>query len=237
MENTNDKVHVNAYVKKDGTDVNSYWRAYPGNGQQKDYTNTEFMNLQEGILNLGINIGGKILTPLAYQNYYNAIYNLRAARNDQNAIVFDQLTDINNQPLKKVIKQLNIPDSSKAVFYKPESQYSEQLASSEDIIHFIKLNYSKLKNKYYQNDTVEIDFSKRDFSTWDNYFGIQHGTLFNPHINEKGYFSAILIDYYDFVKRDGKGFSVLLNNHGYALQNKNLLENYAILYYIYTNNY
>ena len=237
MENTNDKVHVKAYVKKDGTDVNSYWRAYPGEGIPKDYENTEFMNIQEAFLNLGINIGGKVITPLAYENYYNAIYNLRAARNDPNAIVFNKLTEINNIPLKSVIKRLNIPDSSKVVLYKTESKYSQQLAKSDEIIHFIKLNYSKLKNNYYKNDKTEINFSKKDLSTWDNYFGIQHGTLFNPHINEQGYFSAILIDYYDFIKRDGKGLSVLLNNHGYALQNKNLIENYLILYYIYTNNY
>ena len=69
----------------------------------------------------------------------------------------------------------------------------------------------------------------------DNYLGIQHCKLYNPHITSEGYFNAMIIDYFDFNYRKPasfKDYKSKINNWGYSMQEKGLLENQFSIYQI-----
>ena len=90
-------------------------------------------------------------------------------------------------------------------------------------------------------EVYDIEFTLHGNYTghkWDNYFGLQHCKLFNPKITTDGYFKGIILDYYDFEYRDFtediiKNFYKYINNWGYSMQEKGLLENIFNIYIIY----
>lgn len=82
----------------------------------------------------------------------------------------------------------------------------------------------------------DIEFqSSGDYTghRFDNYLGLQHCKLYNPQITSEGYFKGIVVDYYDFVKRIINSLGSYLNNWGYSMQEKGLLENIFNIYVIY----
>lgn len=112
------------------------------------------------------------------------------------------------------------------------SDASTQLQESAQIKDFIDKNYSKLKNNYY--DTAPVNFDdKYTKDKLDNFLGIQHATLYKPHIDKNGYFNAMVVDLYDFKKRSGFNLPNIPNNWGYSMQEKGLLENQFNLYNIH----
>ena len=59
-------------------------------------------------------------------------------------------------------------------------------------------------------------------------------TLLNPHIDKYGNFSTIIVDYYDFESRQYSNGNIptYINNWGYSMQEKGVIEKYFILIYI-----
>ena len=59
-------------------------------------------------------------------------------------------------------------------------------------------------------------------------------TLLNPHIDKYGNFSTIIVDYYDFEPRQYSNGNIptYINNWGYSMQEKGVIEKYFILIYI-----
>lgn len=102
--------------------------------------------------------------------------------------------------------------------------------NSPEIRNYISKNYSNLINNK-QNHTADIEFIYNKIPT-DNYLGIQNCKLYNPHITSDGYFNAMIVDYYDFKHRKGNSFPVKINNWGYSMQEKGLLENQFNIYQI-----
>ena len=82
-----------------------------------------------------------------------------------------------------------------------------------------------------KNSIVDIEFLKGNNP--DEYLGIQHCKLYNPHITKDGYFDGIIVDYYDFAYRTAKTLPNYLNNTGYSLQQKKYLKNYFNIYHIH----
>ena len=72
----------------------------------------------------------------------------------------------------------------------------------------------------------KINFEKRDDK--DLYYALHGCKLLSPKISSDGYFEATLIDYYDFKHEEGNSFGIKINNWGYAMQEKGILENYYI---------
>ena len=76
--------------------------------------------------------------------------------------------------------KVGIPQNSRGVVYDINSQQSKKLFNSPEIQNYISKNYSKLVNNK-QNPTADIEF-KKNKTFDDNYYGLQHCKLYNPHI-------------------------------------------------------
>ena len=199
------------------------------------------MSPQEAFLDFESAFGaGKYLT-LANINYLNARFDFYYAKKDKNAIIFKDCYSITDKNFQKALDAAQIPKRTWGVKYNSYSEYSNQLAKSKELINFVNKNYTKLKNGYYKNTTVNIDFTPSNripsLNSLADFFGIRHATLYNPHIGADNRFKAILFDYYDFKQRKYNSFADIINNHGYSMQEKGLLENYVIIYEINSYDY
>ena len=190
--------------------------------------------LDQRIVQLGI------VFPLAQENYINSKYNLCSVRNNPNASIIENINEINHSSIKKVLSRFNPPINTRAVVYNSFSEYSKKIATSYEIKNLINNNYLHLKSGALRNSEYPVEFT----SSNDLYAGIQNATIVDAYIDNDGYFNAILIDYYDFELRDYKRMDnlislgkVYLNNTGYYLQEKGVLDNYVILCHIRTKDY
>lgn len=167
-------------------------------------------------------------------NLQNAMRDFEYARENEHAYILNSRSEIKNEGLSKLMDKVGIPKNSRGVIYDNNSKQSKQLWNSPEIQEFVTKNYSELLTDR-QNSTAEIEF-KKDGWLDDNYYGIQHCQLYNPHITSDGYFNGIVIDYYDFKYRTPAGigdFSNNINNWGYSMQEKGFLENYFNIYVIH----
>ena len=100
-----------------------------------------------------------------------------------------------------------------------------------------KIIYLKLINNT-QDSIIDINFTiEQNLKGMDNFLGLQHCKLYNPRISSDGYFTGTIIDYYDFEYRDYtekylENFFNYVNNWGYSMQEKGLLENQFNIYQI-----
>lgn len=189
--------------------------------------------------------------PIASSNFMNARTDLKYARNDENAFVFDKRTDIKNENVNQFMDNLGINPYDKGVAYGYQSPYSQQLYKSNQIQNYLKNNAEHLhaqgnavsnarnNNKSYVSNPKLIDFGDGDMDNqnpkkyWDNFLSLQHATLYNPHIDDKGYFNATVTDKFDFNLRPLRGISDLINNAGYYLQEKGILKTPFYMYNIH----
>lgn len=194
---------------------------------------------------------GQIAVPIASSNFMNAKTDLKYARNDENAFVFDKRTDIKNENVNRFMNNLGINPYDKGVVYGYQSPYSQQLYKSNQIQNYLKNNAEHLRaqgnavsnarsnNKNYVSNPKLIDFGDGDIKNQklldsaDNFASLQHATLYNPHIDYKGYFNATVTDKFDFNLRPLRGISDLINNAGYYLQEKGILKNPFYMYNIH----
>lgn len=176
---------------------------------------------------LNKNIG---IFPIAGANLQNARQDFKYAKKNDNAHIINSRTEINNKGLNDLMDKVGIPQNSRGVVYDINSQQSKKLFNSPEIQNYISKNYSKLVNNK-QNPTADIEF-KKNKTFDDNYYGLQHCKLYNPHITSDGYFNAMIVDYYDFNHREGNSLPVKINNWGYSMQEKGLLENQFNIYQI-----
>lgn len=181
--------------------------------------------------NMGIwdkNIG---LFPVAGANLQNARRNFEVAKNNTNAYIVQSRSEIKNKGLNNLMDKVDIPKNSRGVIYDYNSRQSKQLFKSPEIQDYLRKNYSELLSNKHDN-TTEIEFKKHNLFD-DNYYGLQHCTLYNPHITSDGYFSGAIVDYYDFEHRKGNNLPTKINNWGYSMQEKGLLENQFNIYVIH----
>ena len=233
---SDDVIYVSAYVRDDGTKVRAHYRSKNGNISNKN-TNV-LANEMTSSEKIADKLGYFISKPLtvAGANLQNARRDFEYAKNNNNAHIMYRY-NINNKGLNEVMNIIGIPKNSRGVIYDINSKQSKKIFYSPEIQDYILKNSSKLiKNE--QETVSDINFTiKQNFKGIDNYLGLQHCKLYNPHITSDGYFSGIVIDYYDFEYRPLKGSiknrtQNYINNWGYSMQEKGLLENQFNIYQI-----
>lgn len=187
------------------------------------------------------NLGGKIVSPLmpvAGSNLQNAMENFQYARKNKDATIIDSRSKIEDKNLNNIMDSLNIPKNSPGIIYNSNSIQSINLFKSNKIQEYINSHYQDfIHNK--QNVVYDIEFtwknSQGDIENKDeidNFAGIQHCKIYNPHITKDGYFEATIIDYYDFAQRLENNIFDKINNWGYSMQKKGYLKNYFNIYQI-----
>ena len=236
---SDDVVYVHSYTRDDGTKVKAHYRSKAGhntgaasNIENKMTAGEKMLDILGQIVSsnkqiLNKNIG---IFPIAGANLQNARQDFKYAKKNDNAHIINSRTEINNKGLNDLMDKVGIPQNSRGVVYDINSQQSKKLFNSPEIQNYISKNYSKLVNNK-QNPTADIEF-KKNKTFDDNYYGLQHCKLYNPHITSDGYFNAMIVDYYDFNHREGNSLPVKINNWGYSMQEKGLLENQFNIYQI-----
>ena len=188
------------------------------------------MTLKERFIDNAIRPVSSFMT-ISGANLQNARRDFKYAKDNENAYIVQSRSEIKNKGLEKLMDNIGIPKNSRGVIYDYNSKQSKQIFKSPEIQEYLRENYSELlSNK--QDDIADIEFKPhRRFD--DNYYGLQHCTLYNPHITSDGYFSGAIVDYYDFEHRKGNNLSTKINNWGYSMQEKGLLENQFNIYVIH----
>lgn len=248
MALSDDVVYVHSYTRDDGTKVKAHYRSKSGHitgaasnmtdnsnvmqrgvGILKTYPHPPVMTSSELTLDL-LGRGASLFMPVAGANLQNARRDFVKAKKNDNAHIIYSRSEIKNKGLNDLMDKVGIPRSSRGVVYDINSQQSKKLFKSPEIQNFISKNYSKLVNSK-QNSTANIEFTYKGIPT-DNFLGIQHCKLYNPHITSDGYFNAMVVDYFDFEHRKGNSFPVKINNWGYSMQEKGFLEKQFNIYQI-----
>ncbi len=250
-----DEVYVKSYTRDDGTKVRAYYRSRPGHGVMQTADDTH-NRLFKGGVNYNIYLNENRMTdyeqlqynlytgkigeqfPIAHDNLMNALHDFENAKKDPNATIINNRAELKDPNINYAMSRAQIPQNSKGIIYNANSNASKQLETSPAINDFIAKNKQTLKAGTIGNDTV-VHFKTPQtpqvgfFANTDNYIGIQHATLVNPHIDNNGYFNTIILDYYDFTKRKGLNPFNIPNNWGADLQDRGLLDNYFNMYYIH----
>ncbi|MBR1619131.1 hypothetical protein IJ674_04475 [bacterium] len=201
---------------------------------QKNFYNPNGMTFEEQVVDNLTKAGSKMM-PVAGANLQNAMHDFSYAKDNPHAYILNSRTEITNQGLSKLMEQVGIPENSRGVIYDNNSEQSQILWQSPEIQNFVKNNLQDLISDN-AKEGYDIEFqSSGDYTghRFDNYLGLQHCKLYNPQITFEGYFKGIVVDYYDFVKRIINSLGSYLNNWGYSMQEKGLLENIFNIYIIY----
>ena len=201
---------------------------------QKNFYNPNGMTFEEQVVDNLTKAGSKMM-PVAGANLQNAMHYFSYAKDNPHAYILNSRTEITNQGLSKLMEQVGIPENSRGVIYDNNSEQSQILWQSPEIQNFVKNNLQDLISDN-AKEGYDIEFqSSGDYTghRFDNYLGLQHCKLYNPQITSEGYFRGIVVDYYDFVKRIINSLGSYLNNWGYSMQEKGLLENIFNIYVIY----
>ena len=235
---SDDVVYVHSYTRDDGTKVKAHYRSKAGHitgaaSNIENHFEEPKMTAEEKAIDV-LARGFSPIFPVAGANLQNARRDFGYAKDNDNAHIINSRSEIKNKGLNDLMDRVGIPKNSRGVVYGINSEQSKKLFNSPEIQNYISKNYSKLVNNK-QNPTADIEFRYNKFPT-DNYLGIQHCKLYNPHITSDGYFNAMIVDYYDFAPRKANSyrsiFTTKINNWGYSMQEKGLLENQFNIYQI-----
>ena len=255
LAGNDDVIYVHAYTRADGTQVKAHYRSKHGNltgaaagtnnqtystdpflkggieyndiQKQNDINSSIIDNVIESSMDNGFM---QEVLPIAAQNLRNSMHDFESAYNNEKATIVNR-SDFKNQELNNIFDMLGIDKNSKGVFYGFDSPESEQLSKSKDLEQYIKENFDNLKSGNILEGSFE--FKKGvGISDLDNFAGIKKVTLFHPKIDENGYFTALLLDKYDFDKISGWSPVAIVNNWGYKQQEKGTLENYFNMYFV-----
>lgn len=119
--------------------------------------------------------------------------------------------------------------NERGVYYNENSTVSQRFSESQVLKEAIKEyeDIVRTQGKYVPQD---LHFDKKEggivtIPKLDRYSSIQHAKLINAFTDENNRKHARFIDNYDFKRRSDK-LKNIPNNHGYSLQEKELLENY-----------
>ena len=234
MALSDDVVYVHSYTRDDGTKVSAHYRSKAGHvtgaaSNIPNYSTQPKMTAEETALDI-LGRGASRFMPIAGANLQNARRNFEYAKENDNAYIINSRSEIKNKGLNDLMDRVGILKNSRGVIYDINSEQSKKLFNSPEIRNYISKNYSKLVNNK-ENPAADIEFRYNKIPT-DNYLGIQHCKLYNPHITSDGYFNGMIVDYYDFEHRKGNSIPTQINNWGYSMQEKGLLENQFNIYQI-----
>ena len=241
LQNNSDVVYVRSYTKDDGTFVKAHFRSKPDNSQQNNlnYSTKSINSYQKQIADFS---DLEKWNPFGFVNAKlnekrpNAreLLNLSLINGGiENAPQSDEYFVISNSETPKINKALGINNSSlqidnswSGVSYNEDSSFSKNLSNSPQLQEQVK-NYCK-RNTLTNKSQILIDLNQDT----NLFYSIGHGTILNPAIDEKGYFSGLLFDKYDydFITNDKNNFKTkFINNSAYILQNYKIIQNYYTL--------
>ena len=178
---------------------------------------------------------------LANTSLQNAIDDFKYTKNTPNVKKVDMLADIKDWRLKKYMLSNDIPVNSPGVIFNSNAAETRKLWLTDKIQKYVKEHIKDLKEN---KEPILQDLEFLSDKDLDAYLALQHCKMYNPHITKDGYFEATIYDYYNYEHRDykfdAKGLgkktkdlvSTYLNNWGYTMQEKGLLENYFVIYKI-----
>jgi len=232
LQGNEDVVFVREYIRSDGTKVRAHYRSKGVSGPEN------ILNRIKTGEETNIEILIKFLSqfvPIAGSNVKDAMYSFENARKNESAFILNSKDEIVDKGLRDLLDKIKVPKNSRGVIYSGNSEQSKILWNTPEIQEFVKNNHKKLLENR-KNETVEIEFKFNPGNIYesDAYFGLQHCKLYNPRI-ENGYFTGIIVDYYDFNyrnKNQGNKLATEINNWGYSMQEKDHLENIFIIYCI-----
>lgn len=170
-----------------------------------------------------------LVFPVAGDNLINSRYRLANSRMDKNSRIFESRNQLNDLELNNLMDSLKIPRESAGVVHTASSKVSKRLWKSKEIQNIVK-NYENELKVNNNSGIFDIEFTMQN--SLDNYFGIQHCKLYNPHITKDGYFEGKIIDYYDFDYRTPNSFGSKINNWGALNQKNGKLQNFYTIYEI-----
>lgn len=230
LQNNSDVVYVRSYTKDDGTFVKAHFRSKPDNSQQNNlnYSTKSINSYQKQIADFSDlekwNPFGFVNAKLN-ENRPNARELMNLFLTDggiENVPQSDEYFVISNSETSKINKALGINNSSlqidnswSGISYNEDSSFSKNLSNSPQLQEQVK-NYCK-RNTLTNKSQILIDLNQDT----NLFYSIGHGTILNPSIDEKGYFTGLLFDKYDFAlindyKENFK--TTFFNNGAYLLQ-------------------
>ncbi len=205
--------YLNGYIKEDFKSSNM------------DYS-TSSSNLQEYITkNFNVNS--------SFMRYYQLSldFNNKKSFNKDNS--YTKVKDLSNSNLKWYIKdKYLVDDKTDVVIVHHGSQLFNEVVSSTEFINFLKDNYLKIQNGELINKPIQLNFHQ----TLNLHLTIGKSIIYSPKFDNKGNFSATLIDYYDFDKIEIPAkssikdkFIAYVNNNAYLQQKSGKLTNFVTI--------
>lgn len=167
--------------------------------------------------------------PVATACLQDALHDFKYAKENKNAVILNSRDDVKNKDIRNALIEVGVPKNSRGVYYDINSYESNRIAASKEIKEFISKNYKKLLDASISKENNIVFKTHRDK---DLYYALHTCKMINPKISSDGYFEAAIIDYYDFKYQEGKTFGDDVNNWGYAMQEKGILENYYVIFSI-----
>lgn len=241
LQNNSDVVYVRSYTKDDGTFVKAHFRSKPDNllTNNLNYSSSSINSYQKQIADFSdlekSNPFGFVNAKLN-ENRPNARELMNLFLTDggvENAPQSDEYFVISNSETPKINKVLGINNSSlqidnswSGISYNEDSSFSKNLSNSPQLQEQVK-NYCK-RNTLTNKSQILIDLNQDT----NLFYSIGHGTILNPAIDAKGYFTGLLFDKYDYALMNNykeNPEATFFNNVTYFLQIKKNIKNYYTL--------
>ena len=167
--------------------------------------------------NLYKNISRPFL-PLASNAVANGMDNMKRVQNDENAIIYENLNQIQDINIKNKLKSLGVSEDTKGIYYNSNSLASQKIKKMKEIDSYIKAFKSGEKK-----EGLELT------SNFDVFSFLQHVTIYEPQI-ANNVFTCKILDFSDFNKRThGNIIKQIPNNWGNNMQEKGYYKNYFII--------
>ena len=190
------------------------------------------MNPHEKVTDYLIKNAGKVVYPVSSDMYTDGMTDFSRAKQNPNAKVIN-INDVEDKNLKDKINQYGAKPNERGVHYDTKSEASKLFSNSPEVKEFYKKNKDAIKRGEIKEHNFNFDAGGKDIwlttENVDRYTSVQHGTLTDMNIDNKGRGTGKLIDRsdYDYRKlKDNKDLKAAINNHGYNMQEKGNYENY-----------
>ncbi|MBR6126827.1 hypothetical protein IKQ21_03995 [bacterium] len=198
--------------------------------QKVDYSKP--MNLHEWVTDALIKTAGKAIFPVSSDMYTDGMTNFSRAKQNPNAEIVN-INDVKDENLKRQINEFGTKQNEKGVHYNSQSEASRLFSNSPEVKEFFRQNKEAIKRGDIKEQKFDFDTKMSDISknteNFDRFASVQHGTLTNLGIDNKGRGTGQLIDRLDYNHRDVKDYKDIkniINNYGYNMQEKENIRNY-----------
>lgn len=121
-----------------------------------------------------------------------------------------------------------IPKDYDGFIFNKDSSIAQNISNSKEFQNQVYAQFND-KTQKFKTDKLELNFTKDD----NLKLSIGHGTLLHPQIDNKGYFTGLVYDKYNYEPKyynyESSPKINLLNNSAFLIQSTGLLKKYYIL--------